>query len=336
MIQAQWGLKEVLKSPDIWLCHQCSDCTVYCPRGAKPGEVLGVLRQMAIEHYAFPSLLARLVGDIRFLPLLVLFPVLLLLFVLKALGTLGVRVAEGLTHQGVAIPQGKIIYSKLFPTLAIDAIFLGAAGFAVFVFFQGVKRYWQDINVNPWTVRLKGGIGKNLVAVLADILAHNRFKKCETTFARSVNHLMVVFGFIFLAVVTGTAFLLEWVFHIESPYNLFSKLWWLKVIAFIGTGLLLYGIYQVYLARKANAEKAGPGTYFDWQLIYLVAAVGVTGALSYLLRALLPIAVLAYPVYFLHLVSVFCLFFYAPYTKLAHLVYRTVAMLYARMSDRGF
>jgi len=30
------------------------------------------------------------------------------------------------------------------------------------------------------------------------------------------------------------------------------------------------------------------------------------------------------------------LFFYAPYTKLAHIVYRTVAMLHARMWGRGF
>jgi quinone-modifying oxidoreductase subunit QmoC len=45
---------------------------------------------------------------------------------------------------------------------------------------------------------------------------------------------------------------------------------------------------------------------------------------------------LAYPTYFLHLTSVFFLFFYAPYTKMAHMVYRTTAMLYARMSGRGF
>ena len=71
MLLAQWGQTEVLQDPDIWLCHQCSDCTVYCPRGAKPGEVLGTLRQMCIEKYATPPQLAKMVGNPTFLPLLI-------------------------------------------------------------------------------------------------------------------------------------------------------------------------------------------------------------------------------------------------------------------------
>ena len=334
MLMAQWGLTDVLKSPDIWLCHACSDCTVHCPRGAKPGEVLGVLRQMCIEKYSFPSILARMVGDIKYLPALIAMPVVLLLVWLFGMGVIGIKVTGGMAHKGIAFPDGPVIYSKLFPTLwAVDAIFVPAFFFAIAVLGLGVMRYWNDLNeANPWKVKLQGNLVGNLVAVIKDIILHNRFRECETTFARSLNHLLLVFGFIFLAMVTGWAFLKEWVFHQESPYFFLSPI---KLLAMVGTAALLYGIWQIYQARQENAEKAGYGTYYDWQLIYLIMAVGITGLFSWFFR-LLGSVTLAYPIYFLHLVSIFCLFFYAPYTKMAHLVYRTVAMLYARMADRGF
>jgi len=336
MLFTQWGLKEVVKNPDIWLCHQCSDCTAYCPRGAKPGEVLGALRQMCIEEYATPSFVARMVNDYRYLPLLIAFPVVVLLIMLKFLGILGVTVGaavgEKLVHQGVAIPEGKIAFSKLFPTLAVDFIFVPAAGLAAFVFFLGVRRYWQDINMSPWKVKLAGGLVSNLFAVIQDILWHNRFRQCDITYGRSTNHLFTVFGFIFLAVVTGWGFFNEWVLHQDSPYFLLSPI---KLLAMAGTASLLYGIYNIYTSRQANAEKAGYGSYYDWFLIYVIAAVAVTGLGSWVFR-LLHIKILAYPTYFLHLAAVFMLFFYAPFSKMAHMVYRTVAMLYARMAARGF
>ena len=222
MLQAQWGLKDVLKSPDIWLCHQCSDCTVHCPRGAKPGEVMGVLRQMCIENYAIPPILGCLVGDIRFLPLLIAFPVMLFLAVLYGLGMLGVPVGHGMVHQGIAIPEGKIIFSKLFPTLlGVDLIFVPALAFGAGVLALGVMKFWKDLNeANPWKVRLQGNVIGNLVEVVKDILLHNRFKSCDATFDRALNHLLLVFGFIFLAIVTAWGFLREWVIHFESPYTL--------------------------------------------------------------------------------------------------------------------
>jgi quinone-modifying oxidoreductase subunit QmoC len=320
MLQAQWGLKEVVQDPDIWLCHQCSDCTVYCPRGAKPGEVMNALRKLCIEAYSVPAQLARMVSDARFLPVLIAFPVVLLLLALKVTGHL---------H----LPEGTIAYHKLFPTLLVDAIFVPAFFFAVAVLGRGVMCYWQDLNrANPWKTRVEGNLVSNLLATIKDILLHNRFRLCETTYPRSTNHLFLLFGFIFLAIVTGWGFLNEWVLHHESPYAIYEPI---KLLAIVGTAGLLYGIFNIIKERQANAEKAGYGGYYDWLLIYVVFAVGATGLLSWLFR-LVHIRILAYPTYFLHLVSVFFLFFYAPYTKMAHMVYRTVAMLYARMSGRGF
>jgi quinone-modifying oxidoreductase subunit QmoC len=327
MLLAQWGQEEVLQDPDIWLCHQCSDCTTYCPRGAKPGEVLGALRKMCIEKYATPPVLAKAVGDPKFLPLLVAFPMLVLLIMLKFTGMIGVG-------SGLAIPEGTIVYSKMFPTFwLVDLIFVPAFFFAVAVLAKGVMAFWQDINAtNPWKVKVEGNLVGNLIVTLKDILMHNRFRECEVTYNRSTNHLFLVFGFVFLLIVTTWGFLNEWVLHHESPYAIYEPI---KLLAIAGTAALLYGIYNILKERQANAEKAGYGSYFDWFLIYVIFAVGATGLLAWLFR-LVGIRILAYPTYFLHLTAVFMLFFYAPYTKLAHIVYRTVAMLQARMSGRGF
>jgi quinone-modifying oxidoreductase subunit QmoC len=45
---------------------------------------------------------------------------------------------------------------------------------------------------------------------------------------------------------------------------------------------------------------------------------------------------LGYIVYFLHLVSVMMLFLYLPYTKLAHLLYRTTAYAFEKYRESAF
>jgi quinone-modifying oxidoreductase subunit QmoC len=43
---------------------------------------------------------------------------------------------------------------------------------------------------------------------------------------------------------------------------------------------------------------------------------------------------IAYSMYYIHLISVFMLIAYLPWTKLGHLVYRTAALTYARYMGR--
>ncbi len=69
MVLAQWGQKDkLIASPDVWLCHQCSDCTAYCPRGAKPGEVLNAIRKQSIKHVAMVPFFAKIATDAKLLP----------------------------------------------------------------------------------------------------------------------------------------------------------------------------------------------------------------------------------------------------------------------------
>ncbi len=59
----------------------------------------------------------------------------------------------------------------------------------------------------------------------------------------------------------------------------------------------------------------------------------VSGILAEVTR-LADIATLAYPIYFIHLVFVFSLFVYLPYSKLAHLFYRSAALCFNKYSGR--
>jgi quinone-modifying oxidoreductase subunit QmoC len=115
-----------------------------------------------------------------------------------------------------------------------------------------------------------------------------------------------------------------------SPYPLTDPVKWLANISALA---LLVGIVMVINNRKKNEAKAGKGGYYDWLFIYIVFAIMATGILSELVR-LADIAVLAYVIYFAHLVVVFFLFAYAPFSKMAHMLYRATAMVFAKAIER--
>ena len=107
----------------------------------------------------------------------------------------------------------------------------------------------------------------------------------------------------------------------------------LKFLGNSSAVLLITGITLVAINRIKNMGKTGIGSYFDWLFIAVIYLIALTGIFSELLR-LADMAAFAYPVYFFHLVFVFFLFAYAPFSKMAHMVYRATAMVFARLSGR--
>lgn len=333
MMYAQWGLKDkLISNPDIWLCHQCSDCTAYCPRGAKPGEVLGAVRKMVIKNYSAPSVLANMVASPKYLLVLFAIPVIIFLSIIGALGNFS-DVPRG--------EDGGIVYAKFIPVIAIDTVFILTAAFAVISFITGIKRYWAAMSSSTG-IAPKGDLMSSVKETIMEILAHKRFEKCNVTRDRKTSHLMVFYAFAGLAVTTTWAIIYLYgyellgigpigIFHFgESPYPLYDPM---KILGNLSAIALLIGITLVIINRFKNKEKAGIGSYFDWIFIIVVFVIMATGILSEVLR-LADVAVIAYPVYFTHLVFVFFLFAYAPFSKMAHMIYRTTAMVFAKHVKR--
>jgi quinone-modifying oxidoreductase subunit QmoC len=322
MLFAQWGMKDkVMSDPDIWLCHQCSDCTFHCPRGAKPGEVLGALRRLTIAELAFPRFLGRAVGNTKYLFILFAVPIVILLSILWSLGNLNIsNIPRG--------EAGEIVYSKFMPVPYIDIVFTAAASFAIFSLTIGAYKYWntlkRGLDESRWVSM--GSIYQNARRVFGEILSHNEFKKCDYAKDRTKAHLFTFYGFIGLAITTTWAIFYLYGLKWESPYPLSDPL---KIWGNLSALALIAGITLVVLNRRKTSPKAGLGSYFDWQLITVIYTIAVTGILSEVLR-LLNVPSFAYPVYFLHLVFVFFLFAYAPFSKMAHMVYRTVAIVFVK------
>jgi len=335
MLWAQWGLKDkLLNDIDVWLCHNCGTCSDLCPRGAKPGDLLSALRNMVYRRLVQPTVIGEWMSASKHLPKLIAIPALLYLFIWWL-------------STGLSIPEGTIEYGKLFPgDFTIDPIFGAVFLFVCASFFGGVLKLIKSFQHLPQTfaVGVPYAPKPTLIACLIDVFkdeiaTHAKFNECgKDNSERYTGHLTLFYGFVALAIVTGVVAVAHWGGKIipllapigHTPMHLTNPV---KILANVGALLLFTGL--IYLTRRRmNSDPAkSTSSYYDWYLLGVIWAVGLTGIFSELLR-LAGIATLAYPVYYLHLVAVFMLFAYLPWSKLGHLVYRTTALVYARHSGR--
>lgn len=330
MIATSWGLKDrLVGNADIWLCHNCGDCTTRCPRGAKPGDVLAAVRAYAVTEYAIPKALGKMVNDSTKLPILLAIPAIIFLVV----GMLSNIVGLGWLHFA---PEGEELWQASYiNNYLVDIIMIPTFFFAVGVFALGLKRFLADIHANALaegkTTQQKidpVGFVQALIRVVPTIAKHNRFSECGENKERATAHMMVLYGFIGLFIVTNCFFAAEWIFHIEGPYSQINPVKWLGNIA--GIALLIGGGLMI---AKRLGQKEQTSSYKDWYLLGLVLMLGGTGLLTEMLRLGHMYSLSAF-VYFLHLIFIWSLFAYTPFSKLAHLVYRTVAMTYQEYSGR--
>jgi quinone-modifying oxidoreductase subunit QmoC len=347
MIWAQWGLKDrLISDPDVWLCHQCNDCSLRCPRGARPGDVLAAVRQKAIEHYAFPSVMGKLVNSARAIPImLILVPAILIAAALLIRGPVEAAfpvLVGAHAHE---------FYGYFFPHWLLIAFYTSLTLMTFGGLIVGLMKFWGGMKANDATMGRGApvvGFVPSTIKALTVLVTHDRFGTCTDQAPRKLSHLMAFYGFIALFIVTSWAVLdiyLMPFFGVATRYP-FDLLHPMKILGNVGGILLIVGSARAILTRK-NAPKDGyhQSTTFDWIFVWLLLLVGITGFSVEVFRFVAEaatgeeayasaFALPAYSIYFVHLVVVFGLLVYLPYSKFAHMWYRLAAMIYGEYSGR--
>jgi len=338
MIAASWGLKDrVVGSADIWLCHECGDCSTLCPRGAQPGDVLSAIRSYAITEYAQPKKLGKMVADKSKLGILTAIPAawfaLMAIITMVFGGTMekifGVFGVHWVQHTGTHIAHANFISTWL-----VDITFIPLAISAIVIFYLGLKRMVGDMHENALDegktdkqdLDIKEFL-KTIPTVIPKILKHTQFNECGENKSRGTAHMMVLYGFVGCFIATTIGFFLLWVVGSAGPYSQINPLKWFGNLG----GILI--VLGAALMIKDRLGKDKSSVYKDWYLLGLVILLGATGLLTEMAR-LAGSTFGTYLLYYIHLIMVFHLFAYLPFSKLAHVVYRIVGMTYAEYANR--
>lgn len=351
MVWAQWGLKDKLESDiDIWLCHRCGQCSDLCPRGAKPAELLAALRNQTYRKLVAPTVIGEWMSSPAGLCKLAAIPAAIygVLWILRSFFVGMFPKFEEVHHHWEVVEEGgKVVYGGLFPgDYFIDPIFVTVFALVVFSFYMGVRKLYAGFESTPKTFVVGGREEVSWVKAIVEVITgevakHTKFKDCgndERHESKFKGHFLLMYAFLALLIVTSVVAVTHWGGYVipflapvgHTPMHLLNPV---KILANVGAIALIAGLVFLTKNRLTQDDSKQGSSWYDWYLLGVIWAVGLTGIFCELLR-LANVAFLAYPMYYLHLISVFMLIAYLPWSKLGHLVYRIAALVWAYKNGR--
>lgn len=299
---------ELVADPSIWLCFNCRECSTTCPVNVRPGRIMAGIRQMAVEHYATPRWAAGFLNR----PGRRVFAWLAAMILLLAAIVLG----------GSVTPQtSPVRLASMLPHRTLNIFFGAAAGLALLAALRGAVRAWKAFRGEALWAADPGRLLRAAWAATREILTHRQAAECQEFPLSRWAHLAVLYGFLTLAGLSGVAVILI-LTGAAYPVPVWHPF---KIAANLAAALLILGSLY-FLGQRQHSSRQGEGsTWFDWALLADLVLVGITGVLTEVFRYA-DSARLAYPTYYAHLVFVLVLLAGLPYSKMAHVVYRAVAL----------
>ena len=335
---AQLGMKDaLLGSKELWACYQCGECAETCPTQADPSEFMAATRRYAIASYDKTHLARTMyTRPVLATVIAVLLAVFFAAFMYAARGPM----------DGETLAIFEWIPSELIHDMGIVVMILvvlaGVVGIASMA--RGIARREGESTRSVLGSRAAlARTGRALwSAVGRESLGQVRFREeCEADDVamavpwyrrRWLVHALVVWGFLGLLAATG----LDWGLALLGIKETGTPvpIWYpVRLLGTVAGAILVYGATILIIDRyRASSRSVKTSTTADWLLLGLLWVTAVTGFAIELALYLPSAPTWGYWVFLVHVAVAMELVLLAPFMKLAHAVYRPVALFFVALS----
>ena len=336
---AQLGMKDaLLSSKELWACYQCGECAETCPTQADPSEFMAATRRYAIAAYDR----TRIARTMYTQPVLatILAVVVALLFAAFMYGAHGPQSGESLAVFEF-IPAHLI--HDIGIAVMIVVVLAGLAGIATMARRIGRREGvgWGDVLGSRAALARSGRALWS--AIGRESLAQAQFRaECDTGQdatpwyrRRGLVHALTVWGFLGLLAATVLDYGLD-IIGVKATGTPVPVWYPVRLLGTLAGIALVYGTSVLIIDRYRAANRSVTrSTTADWMLLGLLWVAGVTGFILELALYLPGVPAWGYWMFLLHVAVAMELVLLAPFMKLAHAVYRPVALFYIALAKEA-
>ncbi len=341
---ALMGLRNpLIRGLEPWLCYYCGDCSATCPRQTEPGEAMMTFRRYLTAQYDWTGLASKIyrskiweIGSLLVIGFFVLFLIGYYHINMAALEYDQIFSEESITETfevyfDVESPQEYFMghmfnsESKLAQTF-VTIVFL----FPLVILLSNASRmYWftmhkgNDVSI-PFRLYLT-----EAKTLLVHGITQKRFKDC-TDKNRWIKHMLLVGACVLMFGIK--LFFLAW-FQTDEIYAIYHPQRWLGYLA---AAILIYVTIEILLGRiRKNDQIQKFSELSDWTLPILLLLTAVSGMAVHICRYL-EFSMATHYLYALHLAIVVpMLVIEIPFGKLAHIIYRPLAIYFQAVKDKA-
>ena len=317
------GLRQpLLENLDAWVCHDCGDCSVVCPRQAEPRISMQTLRRFLCVQYDWTRIASKILQSTAWY---------LGSLISVAVFTLLLIVGYHLWYVGMA--------AKDFATTAfgLDHMFplmtyytLTVILVPLLLLFSRVFRIWRLTMAGPGRMRIP--LSTYLVEAwvyVYESVAQPLMRKCPEH-ARWLGHEFLAVGTVMMLAIK--VFALRW-FQTDNIYPLYHPQRWLGYLA---AGFIFYGIADILNCRLRGHKEICKETHFqDLVFPFLLLLTAISGLAAHVFRYA-GFGLTCHFLYAAHVViATPMLLVEMSFGKWSHMVYRPLALYFLAVRERA-